>query len=333
VLEEGITEAGSMSSFIAAGTAMATQGIPTIPFFTFYSMFGFQRIGDLIWAAADMRTRGFLLGGTAGRTTLAGEGLQHQDGHSHVLASTVPTVQAYDPAFAYELAVIIQDGIRRMYEACEDIFYYVTLYNEPYAMLPMPEGAREGILHGLYKLRPAANPSKQARATSAVRSKVHLFGSGTLLREALRAQDILAERYGIAADIWSATSYKQLRHDALEAERWNMLHPAAEPRQSYLERLLQAEQGIFVAVSDYQKLVPEMISRWVPGGLFPLGTDGFGRSDNRLSLRRFFEVDAECITLGVLWRLAQRGEIKPADVQKALKELDIDPEKADPLRT
>jgi pyruvate dehydrogenase E1 component len=338
VLEEGITEAGSMSSFIAAGTAMATHGIPTIPFFTFYSMFGFQRIGDLIWAAADMRTRGFLLGGTAGRTTLAGEGLQHQDGHSHVLASTVPSVQAYDPAFAYELAVIIQDGIRRMYEACEDIFYYLTLYNESYAMPPMPEGAREGILQGLYKLRPAkASGGRQSpggeRGTSAVRSKVHLLGSGALLREALRAQDLLAERYGIATDVWSATSYKQLRRDALEVERWNMLHPAEEPKKSYLERLLQKEQGIFVAVSDYKKLVPDMISRWVPGGLFPLGTDGFGRSDNRPSLRRFFEVDAECIVVAVLWRLAQRGEIKPAQVQKALKELDIDPEKADPLRT
>jgi pyruvate dehydrogenase E1 component len=338
VLEEGITEAGSISSFIAAGTALATHGIPTIPFFTFYSMFGFQRIGDLIWAAADMRTRGFLLGGTAGRTTLAGEGLQHQDGHSHVLASAVPTVQAYDPAYAYELAVIIQDGIRRMYEDCEDIFYYLTLYNEPYAMPPMPEGAREGILHGLYKLRPAAKangrrqPPDGEQGASASPSKVHLLGSGALLREALRAQDILAERYGIAADVWSATSYKQLRRDALEAERWNMLHPTAEPRKSYLERVLQGEQGVFIAVSDYKKLVPDMISRWVPGGLLPLGTDGFGRSDSRSSLRRFFEVDAECVTLAVLWRLAQRGELRPALVEKAIRELGIDPEKADPVR-
>jgi pyruvate dehydrogenase E1 component len=262
--------------------------------------------------------------------------LQHQDGHSHVLASTVPTVQAYDPAYAFELAVIIQDGIRRMYEACEDIFYYLTLYNEPYAMPPMPEGAREGILRGLYKLRPAKasgerQPPDAERSASASRSKVHLFGSGALLREALHAQDILAERYGIAADVWSVTSYKQLRRDALETERWNMLHPEAEPKKSYLERLLQNEQGVFVAVSDYKKLVPDMISRWVPGGLFPLGTDGFGRSDNRASLRRFFEVDAECIVVAVLWRLAQRGQIKPAQVQKALKELDIDPEKANPL--
>ncbi len=325
VLEEGITEAGSMSSFLAAGTAYATHGIPMIPFFIFYSMFGFQRIGDLIWAAADMRSRGFLLGGTAGRTTLAGEGLQHQDGHSHVLASTVPTVQAYDPAFAFELAVIIQDGIRRMYEAGEDAFYYITLYNEPYAMLPMPEGATEGILRGLYKLRPA---SLQAKG-----SKVHLFGSGPILREALRAQEILAERYGVAADVWSATSYKELRREALEAERWNLLHPAEKPRQSYLERLLEPEKGVFLAASDYLKSVPEMIQRWVPGGLYPLGTEGFGRSDNRAALRRFFEVDAESIVLAALSRLARRGEIKPAQVQKATHELGIHPDKANPLRS
>jgi pyruvate dehydrogenase E1 component len=284
----------------------------------------------LIWAAADMRTRGFLLGGTAGRTTLAGEGLQHQDGHSHLLASALPTVQAYDPAYAYELAVIIQDGIGRMYEACEDIFYYITLYNEPYAMPAMPEGAPEGILRGLYKLRVGPQVGKQS--ASGPRSRVHLFGSGALLRETLRAQEMLAERYGIAVDVWSATSYLKLRQDALEAERWNLLHPTAEPRKSYLERLLEGEKGIFVAVSDYKKLLPEMISRWVPGGLFPLGTDGFGRSESRASLRRFFEVDAECIMLAVLGRLAQRGEIKPGPVQKAIEELAIDPEKANPLR-
>jgi len=325
VLEEGITEAGAISSFIAAGTAYANHGIHVIPFFTFYSMFGFQRIGDLIWAAADSRTKGFLLGGTAGRTTLAGEGLQHQDGHSHVLASTVPTVQAYDPAYAYELAVIVQDGIRRMYEVGEDIFYYITLANEPYAMLPMPEGTREGILRGLYKLRLA--PKKNSKL-----SRVHLFGSGSLLREALRAQELLAERYNVSADVWSATSYKELRRDAQEAERWNMLHPAAEPRRSYLEKLLEGEEGVFIAVSDYMKSVPEMITRWVPGGLLPLGTDGFGRSEERSSLRRFFEVDAENIVLAVLWRLAQRGDIKPAQVQKAIKELGVDPDKPNPMR-
>jgi pyruvate dehydrogenase E1 component len=326
VLEEGITEAGSMASFTAAGTAYATQGIPTIPFFIYYSMFGFQRIGDQIWLAADSRTRGFLVGGTAGRTTLAGEGLQHQDGHSHLLASSVPNLMAYDPTYAYELTVIIQDGIRRMYEVGESIFYYLTVGNEPYAMAAMPEGAEEGILRGLYKLKPAAGKA------NAKQTKVHLFGSGTLLREALRAQEILAERYSINADVWSATSYKELRRDALEADRWNMLHPTKEPRRSYLEKVLQNEKGLFLAVSDYMKSVPEMIARWVPGGLYPLGTDGFGRSEDRKSLRRFFEVDAECIVVATLSRLAQRGEIKPAVVEKAIVELGIDADKVSPTQ-
>jgi pyruvate dehydrogenase E1 component len=324
ILEEGITEAGSISSFIAAGTAYATHGIATIPFFIFYSMFGFQRIGDLVWAAADMRTRGFLLGGTAGRTTLAGEGLQHQDGHSHVMAATVPTLVAYDPAFAYEVAVIVQDGIRRMYELGEDIFYYVTLGNEPYQMPKMPDGAAEGILRGLYKFRPAS--------IEATGTRVHLFGSGAILREALRAQDLLAEKFHVAADVWSVTSYRELRRDALEAERWNLLHPAAEPRRSYLEKTLAEERGVFVAASDYMRLVPEMINRWVPGGLLPLGTDGFGRSDNRPSLRRFFEVDAESIAVAALYQLARRREIKPERVEKAIHDLGLDPEKVNPMR-
>jgi pyruvate dehydrogenase E1 component len=325
ILEEGITEAGSISSFIAAGTAYATHGIPTIPFFIYYSMFGFQRIGDLVWAAADMRTRGFLLGGTAGRTTLMGEGLQHQDGHSHILAAPVPNLVAYDPAFAYEIAVIIRDGIRRMYERGEDIFYYITLGNEKYPMPKMPEGVEEGILRGMYKCCPAPIAGKG--------NKVNLLGSGSILREALRAQGILAERFGIAADVWSVTSYKQLRRDALEVERWNMLHPTEPPRRSYVEQLLANEKGVFIAATDYVKLLPEMINRWVPGGLYPLGTDGFGRSDNRPSLRRFFEVDAESIVVATLSRLAARGEVKPERVQQAIKELDLDPEKADPVRT
>jgi pyruvate dehydrogenase E1 component len=336
ILEEGITEAGSVSSFIAAGTAYATHGIPTIPFFIFYSMFGFQRIGDLIWAAADMRARGFLLGGTAGRTTLMGEGLQHQDGHSHILASAVPTLRAYDPAFAYELALIVQDGIRRMYEAGEDVLYYITLYNESYPMLPMPEGAAEGVLRGLHKLRPASAAASAPRAgergAGLPRSKVHLLGSGPIVREALRAQELLAERYGVAADVWSVTSYKELRRDALEVERWNLLHPTDEPRRSYVEQLLGQEKGVFIAASDYLKVLPEMISRWVPGGLYALGTDGFGRSDNRAALRRSFEVDAEILTLAALSRLAKRAEIKPARVQQAIQELGLDPEKADPVR-
>jgi pyruvate dehydrogenase E1 component len=314
-----------MSSFIAAGTAYATHGLPTIPFFIYYSMFGFQRIGDLIWAAADMRVRGFLVGGTAGRTTLSGEGLQHEDGHSHLLASTVPTVLAYDPAFGYEIAVIVREGIRRMYEQGEPVFYYLTLYNEEYEMPPMPEGTAEGILRGLYKLRPA--PAK-GRGT-----RVHLFGSGPLVREALRAQELLAEKYGVAADVWSVTSYKALRQDALDAERWNLLHPAEKPRKSYLEQVLAGESGVFVAVSDYMRAVPEMIARWVPGGLLPLGTDGFGRSENRPSLRRFFEVDAEHVTVASLYQLLQRKEIKPDRVAQAIKELGLDPEKANPMHT
>jgi pyruvate dehydrogenase E1 component len=326
VLEEGITEAGSVSSFIAAGTAYATHGIPTIPFFIFYSMFGFQRIGDLIWAGADSRTRGFLLGGTAGRTTLMGEGLQHQDGHSHILASSVPNLVAYDPAFAFELALIIRDGIRRMYQEGESVFYYLTLGNENYPMPALPAGAEDGVLRGMYKLRPALSGGKGKTA----RSKVHLLGSGAILREALRAQEMLAERYDVAADCWSVTSYKELRREALQVDRWNRLHPTAERRQSYVETLLAAEKGIFIAATDYMKSLPEMIQRWVPGGLVPLGTDGFGRSDDRESLRRYFEVDAESITVAALDQLAQRGEIKREVVQKAIKDLGLDPEKPEP---
>jgi pyruvate dehydrogenase E1 component len=325
LLEEGITEAGSVSSFIAAGTAYSTHGVPTIPFFIYYSMFGHQRIGDLIWAAADMRCRGFLLGATAGRTTLNGEGLQHEDGHSHVLASTVPNLVAYDPAMAYELAVILRDGIRRMYEeAREDVFYYVTLYNDNYPMLPMPEGTAEGILRGLYKLRPAAGKAKGAKA--------HLFGSGPILPQALRAQELLAEHFGVPADVWSATSYKELRRDALEVERWNFLHPQDKPRSCYLQSVLAREEGAFVAASDYMRLVPDMIARWVPGGLFPLGTDGFGRSETRPALRRFFEVDAECIAYAALVQLARRGLVKPHVPADALKKFGIDPEKVNPMR-
>jgi pyruvate dehydrogenase E1 component len=326
MLEEGITEAGSVSSFIAAGTAYATHGIPTIPFFIYYSMFGFQRIGDLIWAAADMRTRGFLLGGTAGRTTLMGEGLQHQDGHSHVLAAAVPNLVAYDPAFAHELAVIIRDGIRRMYQEGESIFYYITLYNESYPMPAMPAGCEEGILRGLYKFR-SVLPGKGKGA----KSRVHLLGSGPILRQALRAQEMLAERYDVAAEVWSATSFKELRREALEAERWNRLHPTAERRVSYVEKVLGQEKGVFIAATDYLKSYPEMIQRWVPGGLVPLGTDGFGRSEDRESSRRFFEVDAECIALAALEQLARRGELRVEVVQKAIKELGIDPEKPNPV--
>jgi pyruvate dehydrogenase E1 component len=329
LLEEGITEAGSMSSFIAAGTAYATHGVPTIPFFIYYSMFGFQRIGDLIWAAADLRTRGFLLGATAGRTTLNGEGLQHEDGHSHILASTVPNLICYDPSLAFELAVILRDGIRRMYQdvredGSDDVFYYVTLYNDNYPMLPMPEGVTDGILHGLYKLRPAEGSEKWPRA--------HLFGSGPILPQALRAQEILATQFGVRADVWSATSYKELRREALEVERWNMLHPTEKPRKSYVESLLEKEEGVFVAATDYMRSLPEMIGRWVPGGLYALGTDGFGRSETRAALRRHFEVDAECITVATLAQLARRGAVKPALVAEAIKKLGVNPDKISPMR-
>ncbi len=322
ILEEGITEAGSMSSFIAAGTAYATHNQPMIPFYVYYSMFGFQRIGDLVWAAADMKVRGFLCGATAGRTTLNGEGLQHEDGHSHVLASTVPTLMCYDPAFAYEIAVIVQNGLERMYAKGEDIFYYLTLCNENYAMPAMPEGAHEGILKGMYRFRKGPADRKL---------KVQLFGSGPILREVLRAQEILETRYGVAADVWSVTSYKQLRSDALGVRRWNMLHPTETPRQSYIETVLENVEGPFVAASDYMKIVPDQIAPWVPGGLMTLGTDGFGRSDTRAALRRFFEVDAECVTVAALSALAEEGKIKSEAVARAIRDLHIDPDKAFPL--
>ncbi len=325
ILEEGITEAGSMSSFIAAGTAYATHGINMIPFFIYYSMFGFQRIGDLIWAAADMRVRGFLLGATAGRTTLAGEGLQHQDGHSHVLAMSVPNLITYDPAFAYELAVIIRDGIRRMYEEQESIFYYLTVYNENYEMLPMPPGdsIKEGILKGLYKFRASENKDARLRA--------NLFGSGSIMNETLKAQKLLEEKYNIATDVWSVTSYKELRRDGLEVERWNYLHPDEKPRVPYVTQCLADAEGVFVAASDYMKVLPDSISRWVPGRLHSLGTDGFGRSENRQSLRNFFEVDSRYITLAALNLLYRDKKIKRDVVVGAMEELEIDPNKANPM--
>ena len=321
LLEEGITEAGAMASFTAAGTAYATHGVNTIPFFFFYSMFGFQRIGDLIWQNADARGRGFLVGATAGRTTLAGEGLQHQDGHSHVLASTVPSVCAYDPAYAHEIAVIVEEGIRRMYVQGEDVVYYLTVANEMYTHPPMPDGAREGILRGCYKLFPADEVPGWPR--------VHLFASGAIVREAQRAQDLLAQRR-VAAHVWSVTSFLELRRDALAVQRWNLLHPTAAPRQSYLASLLAGEPYPIVAASDYMKIVADQITPFVPAGLYALGTDGFGRSDERPALRRFFEVDAESITVAALAVLAQRGEVERSDVAQALSDFGIAPEKVDP---
>src|SRR5438105_2850965 len=324
ILEEGITEAGSMASFIAAGSAFATHGINTIPFFIYYSMFGFQRIADFIWASADMRTRGFLLGGTAGRTTLAGEGLQHQDGNSHVLALSVPNLRAYDPAFTYEIAVIIQDVIRRMYRDGENIFYYITLMNEPYAMPTMPDGAdvRSGILNGMYLFKPSQKKDAKLRA--------QLFGSGAIMFEVLKAQEILESKYGVASDVWSVTSYKQLYRNGNDCERWNMLHPGEKPQVPYVTERLQGTNGVLVAASDYMKVLPESLAQWMPRPLVALGTDGFGRSEGRSSLRDFFEVDAKHIVLATLHALARAKKIESKVVNQAIKELGINPEKANP---
>jgi pyruvate dehydrogenase E1 component len=324
ILEEGITEAGSMSSFIAAGTAYATHGVNTIPFFIYYSMFGFQRIGDLIWAAGDMRCRGFLLGGTAGRTTLAGEGLQHQDGNSHVYSLAYPNVLSYDPAFAYELAVIVQDGIRRMYAEGESVFYYLTVMNEAYAMAPKPDGedVPEGILRGIYRFRQAPKPKAKLRA--------QLIGSGAILPEVIKAQAMLAEQYNVHADVWSATSYGELYREGHACERWNMLHPGEAPRVPYVAQRFASTQGPIVAASDYLKVLPNLIDRWMPRPLVSLGTDGFGRSESRADLRNHFEVDARFVTLATLAALARDEQIDPAVVQQAITDLEIDPEKANP---
>ena len=323
ILEEGITEAGSMSSFIAAGSAYATHGINTIPFFIYYSMFGMQRIGDLVWLAGDMRVKGFMVGGTAGRTTLNGEGLQHEDGHSHLLAYPVPNLEAYDPAFGYEIAVIIREGIRRMYVEQEDVFYYLTVENDIYAMPEMPDGVEEGILKGMYKFKPSAK--KRARL------KAHLFGSGAIINSALKAQSLLEEKYQVSADVWSITSYKALHRDGLDAERWNRLHPGAKPRRSYIEQCLAKERGVHVMASDYVKALPESIARWFPNPPVSLGTDGFGRSETREALRDHFEVDYRFIALGALSALAREGQIECDVVAQAMQDLDIDPAKTNPI--
>ncbi len=325
ILEEGITEAGAMCSFMAAGTAYANFGINTIPFYMYYSMFGFQRIGDLIWAAGDMRCRGFLVGGTSGRTTLAGEGLQHQDGHSHVLALPVPNLLAYDPAFAYEIAVIVQEGIRRMYVEGESIFYYLTVTNEPLPMPAMPEGegVRGGILRGMYSFRRSTLKDAKLHA--------QLFGSGAIMYEVLKAQEILGKDFGVAADVWSVTSYKALYRDGNECERWNMLHPEATPRVPYVTECTKDAPGVFVAASDYMRVLPESISRWLPSPILALGTDGFGRSESRAALRDFFEVDARYIVLATLSALAREGQIGKDAVQSAIEKLGLDPEKPHPV--
>ena len=322
ILEEGITEAGSMSSFIAAGSAYSTYGIATIPFFIFYSMFGMQRVGDLVWAAGDTRCRGFLLGGTSGRTTLAGEGLQHQDGNSLLLAYPVPNLMTYDPAYAYELAVIIQDGIRRMYVQEESIFYYITVMNENYEHPPMPEGCRDGILKGMYRLKAADAQGAKARA--------QLFGSGAILPEVVKAQEML-KGYGVAADVWSVTSYKQLYYDGNEVERWNLLHPDKAPKVPYITQQLKDTDGVLVAASDYVKALPNSVAKWCPRPLVSLGTDGYGRSDGREALRDFFEVDARHVTYATLAALAKEGKFPAEQLKKAASDLTIKAERPNPV--
>jgi pyruvate dehydrogenase E1 component len=330
ILEEGINEAGSLCSWLAAATAYSNHGVSMIPFYIYYSMFGFQRVGDFIWAAADSQARGFLVGGTAGRTTLAGEGLQHQDGHSHLLASTVPNCVAYDPTYAYELAVIVQDGLRRMYQDQENVFYYITCMNENYTHPAIPAGAAPGILKGLYPVRTDGGRSA-AKGREKDQPRATLLGSGTILREVLAAADLLEKDYGVAADVLSATSFSELRRDALAIERWNLLHPDGERRRTYVEEVLGGRTGPFVAATDYMKTVADQIRQWVPGRYVVLGTDGFGRSDSRAELRRFFEVDRHYVVVATLKALADDGKIDRKLVTQAMHSFGIDPEKPNPL--
>jgi len=322
LLEEGITEAGAMASFTAAGTSYAVTGEPMVPFYIFYSMFGFQRTGDLAWAFGDARGRGFLMGATAGRTTLTGEGLQHDDGQSHVLASTLPNVLAYDPAFAYELAIIVRDGIARMYgDRPQDVFYYLTIYNENWVQPAAPDGVADGVVRGLYRFKPAEGGHR----------RVQLLASGSILFQALKAQQMLAEKFNASADVWSATSFQQLRNEALDVERWNRLHPGAEPRMPYVRQCLDPSEGPIVAATDYMKQVPDMIAPWVDRPYVRLGTDGFGRSDTREALRTFFEVSPEQIAYAALYALCRIGQASPDELKWAMSELGIEPEKANPL--
>ena len=321
ILEEGINEAGALCSWIAAGTSYSNHGVNMIPFYIFYSMFGFQRVGDLIWAAGDQRTRGFLLGGTAGRTTLAGEGLQHQDGHSHILAGTVPNCISYDPAFAYELAVIVQDGLRRMYREQEDVFYYITVMNENYHQPAMPEGVQEGIVRGIYRLQQGGEGAR----------RVQLLGSGAILREAQAAAELLRKDWDVAADVWSVTSFNELTRDGQACERWNTLHPEETPRVPYVTAALQGAEGPFVAATDYMRNYAEQIRAFVPGPYYTLGTDGFGRSDTRAQLRKHFEVNRYHIVVTALRGLVEQGQAKPADVKAAIDKYGLDADKTYPL--
>lgn len=324
ILQEGINEAGAMASWMAAATAYSTHGVQMIPFYIFYSMFGFQRIGDLAWAAGDMRCRGFLLGGTAGRTTLNGEGLQHEDGHSHLAASTIPNCVSYDPTFAYELAVIMQDGLRRMYQEQEDVYYYITVMNENYPHPEMPKGAEQGILQGMYLFRSGGKQRSK--------SHVQLLGSGTILREVIAAAEILEKDYKVSADIWSVTSFNQLRREALAVSRYNLLHPDEPARLSYVETCLKDREGPVIASTDYMKIVADQIREFIPGRYFVLGTDGFGRSDTREKLRQFFEVDRHYVVIAALKALADEGKIPSSQVTKAIRTFAIDPDKPEPVK-
>jgi pyruvate dehydrogenase E1 component len=323
ILQEGINEPGAFSSWIAAGTSYSNHGVQMIPFYIYYSMFGFQRIGDLAWAAGDSRARGFLLGGTAGRTTLNGEGLQHEDGHSHLLASAIPNCVSYDPTYAYEVAVIVQDGLRRMFVEQEDVFYYLTLMNENYEHPALPEGAEEAIVKGMYLLRESAREG---------RPRVQLLGSGTILREVLAAADLLEAEHEVAADVWSVTSFTELGRDGVEADRWNLLHPTEGPRRPYVAQCLAGRDGPVVASTDYVRAFAEQIRPWIPGSYSVLGTDGFGRSDYRVKLRRFFEVDRHYVTITALKALADDGLVEPAAVARAIESYGIDGERPAPRR-
>ncbi len=326
LLEEGINEAGAISSFIAAGSAYANLGMNMVPFYVYYSMFGFQRVGDLIWCAADTRCKGFLCGGTSGRTTLNGEGLQHEDGHSQLMATTVPSLRSYDPAWGFELAVIVQNGLRRMYADGEEIFYYLSVYNEDYVQPAMPDRGEvvDGITRGMYRFSSTDSSDGQ-------RHRPQLFGSGTILREAIRAQQMLKDKFNVGSDVWSVTSYSELRRDAMDCQHWNDLHPGQPSRRSYLEQVLDGVTGPFISTSDNVRLVADQIREWIPGEYIVLGTDGFGRSETRPELRRHFQIDAECTTYAALRGLARMGAFDAAKLPEVLKQLEIDPEKINPL--
>jgi pyruvate dehydrogenase E1 component len=321
IIQEGINEAGAMSSWIAADTAYSNHGQSMIPFYIYYSMFGFQRVGDLAYAAGDMRARGFLIGGTAGRTTLSGEGLQHQDGHSHLAAGTIPNCVSYDPTYAYELAVIVQDGMRRMYQEQEDVYYYITVMNENYVQPPLPEGIEEGILRGIYRLRQGADKGH----------KVQLLGSGTILREVEAAAELLEADYGVSADVWSVTSFNELRREGIDVERWNRLHPEETPRQPYVAKMLNGTDGPIVASTDYMRAYGDQIRPYIRDDYTVLGTDGFGRSDLRTQLRKFFEVDRYQVAVAALHALAEQGKVEKSLVKKAIADFRIDPEKPNPV--